>query len=30
MSFFKEHLLLYNQLITPRFHIEILVLIKIA
>ena len=30
MSFFKSHILPYNQLTTPRFHIEVLVLQKIT
>ena len=30
MSFAKAHFLPYNQLTTPRFHIQVLVLLKIA
>ena len=30
MSFSKAHLLPYNQLTTPRFHIQVLLLVKIA
>ena len=30
MSFSKAYLLPYNQLTTPRFHIQVLVLLKIA
>ena len=30
MSFFKAHLLPYNQLTTPRFRIQVHVLLKIA
>ena len=30
ISFSKANLLPYNQLITPRFHIEVLILLKIA
>ena len=30
MSFSKVHLLPYNQLTTPRFHIQVLVLLKIT